>query len=543
MRLPSSTCLLIVALFASPVARPAEPPPITAAEASFLDYLDAVGAQGVVDSGYAPTFDGLDGAAWSRVAAERRGQLDVRLDAAGRSSLGRDDERALGAMRHTLVALASEGPAESGGRAPACADATRPDAGYDRLRAALVDCFVQHGNAMSYDGRTIDRGTALQLLHVEDAADRRRAIFTAFGPLWASIAGDGGPGSPYRRLVALASADAAQRGSEIDAAARALGITTTELERWLVAVLEAWSRSTGPAMVEPWDYRYANSSANRALQATVRPDVLLPVNERYYRDLGADLGGLKVLFDLGYRRDKSPLAYTDFVSRGRDTQRGWVRPVARVVGTYPDGGLFSINELVHENGHAVHVSAIHTRPAYMDWPDTLFTEAFADVPSWSVYEPAWQRRYLGRSAGEAESQRSLFGDVMLDVAWSLFELRLLRDPSLDPNALWTGITSRYLHVVPHPEIPWWAVRVQLVDAPGYMVNYGLGAVLTAEMRSRTAEAIGGFDTGNPRWYEWLSATLLRYGSERDTRSLMDALLGRPVSPASLVEQLGRCGAR
>ncbi len=213
-----------------------------------------------------------------------------------------------------------------------------------------------------------------------------------------------------------------------------------------------------------------------------------------------------------------------------------------MLGTYPTGGLFSLNELVHENGHAVHVSAIQTPPAYMDWPDTLFTEAFADVPSWSVHEPAWQRRYLGAAVAEPASMQALFANVMLDVAWSLFELRMLREPGTDPNALWTDITHRYLRIVPHPEVPWWAMRVQLAGNPGYMVNYGLGAVLTAEMRAATRAAIGDFDTGNERWYGWLSAQLLRYGAERDTRRLMQDLLGRPVAPAALLDQIKRCGA-
>jgi len=82
--------------------------------------------------------------------------------------------------------------------------------------------------------------------------------------------------------------------------------------------------------------------------------------------------------------------------------------------------------------------------------------------------------------------------------------------------------------------------VQLAGDPGYMVNYGLGAVLTAEMRARTAEAIGPFDAGNPRWYGWLSEQLLQYGSERDTRSLMTALLGRPPSPEALLREVRRC---
>ncbi len=127
---------------------------------------------------------------------------------------------------------------------------------------------------------------------------------------------------------------------------------------------------------------------------------------------------------------------------------------------------------------------------------------------------------------------------MLDVAWSLFELRLLRDPTLDPNALWTDITREYLRIKPHPEVAWWAVRVQLAG-PGYMVNYGLGSVLTAEMRRATAAAIGPFDAGNPRWHAWTSDQLLRYGSEKTSKQLMTELLGRPLSPDALLAEIRR----
>jgi len=132
---------------------------------------------------------------------------------------------------------------------------------------------------------------------------------------------------------------------------------------------------------------------------------------------------------------------------------------------------------------------------------------------------------------------------VLDVAWSLFELRLLREPAADPNVVWTDITHRYLRIVPHPEVPWWAMRVQLAGDPGYMVNYGLGAILTAEMRAEVAAAVGPFDAGNAQWYRWLGERLLRYGSERDTRTLMHGLLGRPVSPEALLRQLRRTDAR
>jgi hypothetical protein len=72
-----------------------------------------------------------------------------------------------------------------------------------------------------------------------------------------------------------------------------------------------------------------------------------------------------------------------------------------------------------------------------------------------------------------------------------------------------------------------------------MVNYGLGAILTAEMRQHISEALGAFDAGDSRWYGWLSEQLLRHGSERDTRTLIQNFLGRSVSPQALLEQIHR----
>jgi Zn-dependent M32 family carboxypeptidase len=72
-----------------------------------------------------------------------------------------------------------------------------------------------------------------------------------------------------------------------------------------------------------------------------------------------------------------------------------------------------------------------------------------------------------------------------------------------------------------------------------MINYGLGAMLTADIRKRIRACIGPFDAGNPRWYAWTSAHLLRYGASIGTRELLRQFLGRPVSPDALLEQLRR----
>jgi Zn-dependent M32 family carboxypeptidase len=70
-----------------------------------------------------------------------------------------------------------------------------------------------------------------------------------------------------------------------------------------------------------------------------------------------------------------------------------------------------------------------------------------------------------------------------------------------------------------------------------MVHYGLGAVLTAAIRQRIRESLGPFETGNRRWYAWISNQLLRYGTERDTSALLQEFLGRPVSPEVLLNDI------
>ncbi len=541
--------LLGAVLAAAPMAATAGAPPeaqlatpVATAEPLYLDVLNAASALGAIDSGQFWNFQGRDRAAWAAELATRRAALDASFASLDRAELEPADAAAFSAMLGTLAEIDAEGVAVNADGA-SCRDAVRRDLGYAALRSAVRACFREIGNALGFEGGTVDRGSALQLLYEIEEPARRKALFGAFTPLWTAVNGANEPDSPYRRMIALAAEHAARDGSEVDAAARALGVTVADVERWLLEVLDAWRRTSGPAPVEPWDYRYEIGETGRRLAGRTPAASLVPVNERFYRDLGADLDALGVAYDLGARPDKSPVAYADFLVRGRYVDGWWQPSVARVVGSYPVGGLFSLNELVHENAHAVQLTAVRNRPAYTGWADTLFVEAFADVPSWSVYEPAWQRRYLGAGTPECTSLRALHGTVMLDVAWALFEIRMLREPASDPNIVWTDITSHYLRIVPHPEVPWWAMRVQLASDPGYMVNYGLGAVLTAEMRRRIAAAIGPFDAGNHSWYAWVSERLLVFGSERDTRSLMQSLLGRPVSPAALIEQIQRCRCR
>jgi hypothetical protein len=177
---------------------------------------------------------------------------------------------------------------------------------------------------------------------------------------------------------------------------------------------------------------------------------------------------------------------------------------------------------------------------YADWPDSdTFTEALAEVVSLEAYEPAWQREWLGREASLADNLKAKYSGIVLDVAWGLFELRLHRDPGLDPNTLWTELTRRYLHVRPHPELSWWARRGQLVNSPGYMMNYALGAVLAADMRARCRELRGPFTGHDPTYYAWLSERLFRYGLQKPSGEVLRDFLGRPPSPDAILADMGR----
>jgi hypothetical protein len=510
---------------------------VAATESIYADLLDAYGAFSTIDSGLMKAYDGKDRTAWERIYREKRKAFVEQLSKLPENGLSKSDARAVKLMRASV----QDFPADASTLSPTskCANAQSISLEYDALRRALYSCFDELANNLRFEGATVNRVSAFSLLEQIKEPERRKNLFLAFTPLWGAVNSKDQPDSPYRRMIKMAAADATKHGSAITAAADSLGVQPADVETWLEQILDTWRQVSGDTPIEPWDYRYVGDEPGRLVDRAIPLESLQKISERYYHDLGADLKDLGVLYDLEPRPGKAPLAYTDLLRCGRTVNGVWRPAIARVSANYSRGGLSNMNELVHEEGHAVHFVAVRTRPAFT-YPDSLlFIEAFADVPSWSVYAPAWQERYLGTSVSEYASARNLYSGVMLDVAWALFEIRMLHNPAADPNEVWTDITSRYLHIVPHPDYSWWAVRVQLVDSPGYMVNYGLGAVITAEIRQHIRQSLGPFDAGDPSWYPWISEHLLKVGGEFETAELLRQFLGRPVSPQALIDDMRR----
>lgn len=505
-------------------------------EERFADAADGYAAIEAMESGLMRAVDGRDLAAWR--AARDAAVADVRreLPRVRRDWLPTpDDRRALDLVAGSIDALAA-----SPGLAPTarCADAARTDAHAAALRAALYACFDEHARAIPFEGRALTRVATFHALARLDSGARRQALFLAMQPLWRGINAGNAPDSPYRRMLRGTVADPQWR-SPVDDAARALGIPPADVERWLVTMLEAWSRVDAGARIEPWDYRHRQGAALRQLEGCVPRDAVVATSRRYYRDLGADLDALGVVHDVDVRPGKAPLAYSMPIRYGREVNGEWRPTIPRVSANVLLGGHSELSEMVHEDAHAVQFAAIRTRPAFQfdHAEDALYWEAFADVTAWATYDPAWQRKYLGCEARARDARRAQYGIAMLDVAWGLFDVRMLQDTSRDPNAVWTEITSRYLHIAPHPELSWWAQRVQLVDSPGYMVTYALGAALTADLRARIAAGIGPFDTGNPRWYPWLRDELLAEGARRSSSETLARFLGRPPSTDAILAEL------
>jgi hypothetical protein len=542
---------LLAACSSPPPAAPAPNGALTAAESLYLDLRDVRDRIGVARSaGRAVATDGTPVAALARRHDELRRALVTRLDAVDSSALAGDDARAFGTMRAALGrALTALSDAASAGSPPT---QDRPDCEYDpaaiaaarngldSLRRRLYACYGWAQSHVAVGTDTTDRLSVLGALgRTEDPAERRR-LFLSLEPVWRSVNPGNGAGSPYRRLLALQVKEL--RGGELPAArqARLSGIPPDSLERWLVAILETWRDVNPDSMIEPWDWYYRTGRAGRALGGRISRERLTRLNAEVYRALGADLAALNVRYDLEPREGKTPVAFCDFGARPRLRDGAWTPGEPSVFATYRGGGLDNLAELLHETGHAIHIAAIRTRPAFADWPDSdPFTEAIADFVALDVTEPAWQQHWLGDSVPLTEGLRARYGGIVLDVAWSLLELHMLRDPAADPNEVWTRLTRDYLRIRPHPELSWWAMRGQLVDSPGYMMNYAAGAILIAAVRARTVDVHGSFVTGDGTWYEWVSRQLFRFGLERPTSEVIEEFLGGPVAPTALLADMRR----
>jgi len=421
------------------------------------------------------------------------------------------------------------------------------EAGVAGLRRATFEAWGAAMAGIRVDGERLDRLSATARLGREPDQAARRRLFLAMAPGWAVLDGPGGPkdpSGPYRRLLRASAAGWRRDGSPVAANAAALGMDPDAVEPTMRSILAAFRQvAMPPELVEPWDYRYVTGGLARRLDSEIPLPRLRPINDAHLAEIGADPAGLGIVYDIAPRPDRPviPTAFTVSLDIARRTRDGWRPARPWVFATYDEGGLGNLEELLHESGHALHYAALRARPALFSWPaeQTAFVEAVADVVGWTVHEPAFLARHLGAAVSERESVIARYVAVMLDACWTLFEVELHRHPDRAPNDAWAEIVERDLGVVGHPEWSWWAHRGQLIDGPGYLANYALGAIMVAAVRARIRELRGDWATGDPGWYAFVSEHLLRFAGARTPRDILVDFLGGPLTADALLADLER----
>ena len=512
---------------------------LTHAEARFLDVRDALDTADLADD------LGLAGGGSRHQTAATLAELEYALKQIDADELDDEDARALVAMQRWVnEALETPATQQAADDVPTVSD---PTDDLEQISRQIMDRYSDAQSAVDVGGTSFTRLAVLGALAVEPSSVRRRELFLALQPVWHSIAGEAGSGGPYQSLLRC-SADRWVKGkSPVNANARALGFDPSAIEPLLVEILETWRAHARPAEpVAPWDWWYAAGAAERLLAHAIPIERLRSLSDAYHASLGAAPAQLGIRFDIDPRagRPPVPVAYATFGGRPRETTGGrWLRAEPWVIGTYTRGGLGELTELVHETGHAIHLAAIRTRPAFADWPDSdAFTEALAELTALDTSEPAWQQRWLGVSAPDAVCLHGRYAEVVLDICWALLEIRLHADPEREPNDVWTDLTSTYLGIAPHPEWSWWAMRGQLVQEPGYMVNYAIGPILAADLRATIRAERGDWVRGDAGWYEWVSERIYRWGLERSSVDVLRDVLGRQPDPHALLRELARIGS-
>ena len=175
-------------------------PGLTAAEATYADWLDATYAVSTLSSGALAEIDGRDLSSWQARLATLTAKTTREFAVARRESLDGEDARALARMRANL-AEPPDAPVTTTAQLSAakCDRAADPRLGRVALSAALYGCFERFGDHVSFQGRTIARATALELLQRLDDPGARRLCSTH-----SSLSGAGSRPTTRRRAPIVA---------------------------------------------------------------------------------------------------------------------------------------------------------------------------------------------------------------------------------------------------------------------------------------------------------------------------------------------------
>ena len=287
--------------------------------------------------------------------------------------------RAVGIMRRTLVRDSDRSPQRLHHRSrprrsrPAITTQARGGRAQrlDSLRKRLYAVTAGPSPHLTVDGETLDRFRFWE----RSAAPRigaRRKLFLS----WSGVAqrepgqSAGEPLSPAdrREVKQRGSAPSSGRaGTSVGSAPRFAGALAAR-------VLELWRDVNPYSLFEP-GLVLPTGLTSRRLSPDLAEAADFPEPE-VYQSLGADLGalGVRTIWSLTQGRLQLPTAPSE---GGLDSS--WnLAGCEPQVSPLPQRRLGQPHELLHETGHAVHISAIRSRPASVTGPTAIRLPSSAD---------------------------------------------------------------------------------------------------------------------------------------------------------------------
>ena len=192
------------------------------------------------------------------------------------------------------------------------------------LSERIYACFGRAAHHLPLEGRTLDRLTVLSLLPVTENEARRQRLFLALEPVWRSI--DRRRRAGHEPVPAL-GASQRRRSRRPRDLGRGGGSGSGDRAAARGAVAHVRPRRLAGHRARRDDravgLRLCAGTAHRVLAPAIPLESLRPINDRFYRDLGADVGALGIRYDLEPREGKDPVAFTTVRARARLANGAW----------------------------------------------------------------------------------------------------------------------------------------------------------------------------------------------------------------------------
>jgi len=260
-----------------------------------------------------------------------------------------------------------------------------------------------------------------------------------------------------------------------------------------------------------------------------------------YDRVGLDIRPSLVQSDLYEREGKDQHAFCLMIGRHPDQ--------VHVLCNVRDNESWT-GTMLHEFGHAIYDQTLRAEQQHFlrGAAHTNTTEAIAMLFGRLTHDEAWLVDVLGVDAAEAarlasDSHRQISWQMLVFTRWMMvmthFERALYADPAQDLNTLWWELVEKYqmLKRPPQREMPDWATKTHIAQAPVYYHNYMLGEMTASQMQHYIEHTLGQQPlVRQPATGAWLRDKLFRQGAFRPWNEALEYLTGEKLNPEHFVRQ-------